>query len=101
MKLPELYIHEVAMLVTGIEMQIKGTAAVYEKRMNAQRGRMLFKPWKKDQIIQEMLAESKAVLEMLNAAQELRDKLLDSQGFDDDMQPATFKEIIAKRANPN
>ena len=94
MKLPELYIHEVAMLVTGIEMQIKGTAAVYEKRMSAQRGRMLFKPWKKDQIIQEMLAESKAVLEYMNNMTALRDKLYESTGVDDDMQPITFKEIL-------
>ncbi|MFZ9326521.1 MAG: hypothetical protein ACO24H_03540 [Polynucleobacter sp.] len=94
MKLPELYIHEVAMLVTGIEMQIKGTAAVYQRRMNAQRGRMLFKPWKKNEIMQEMLAESKAVLEYMNNMNALRDKLYESTGVDDDMQPITFKEIL-------
>lgn len=94
MKLPELYIHEVAMLVTGIEMQIKGTAAVYQRRMNAQRGRMLFKPWKRNEITQEMLAESKAVLEYMNNMTALRDKLYESTGVDDDMQPITFKEIL-------
>ena len=101
MKIQEVYVGELMLMIAALDFQQAKVAKTYWRRMRGFRIAIFCQPWRRSTLLQEMLAESKAVLEMFNAAQELRDKLLDSQGFDDDMQPATLKDIIAKRANPN
>jgi hypothetical protein len=101
MKVQELYIGEIMLLIAALDLQQGHVTKTYFRRMKWYRVRYFFLFWGRDEMAKEMLMESKAVLEMLNGAKELRDKLLDSQGVDDDMQPISLKDLIAKQATNN
>lgn len=101
MKVQELYIGEIMLLIAALDLQQAHVTKTYFRRMKWYRVRYFFFFWKREELANEMLVESNSVLQMLNGAKELRDKLLDSQGVDDDMQPISLKDLIAKQATNN
>ncbi len=48
-----------------------------------------------------MLIESQAILRVMNEMSELKEKLLESTGVDDDMQPVTLRDLLSENISGN
>lgn len=99
MKVPELYVHELVWALAGMDIQMRQIQKTYERRMRFFRFKVFLysiAPGLRGRLIQEMLAESKTVLAIMNQMAQFKEKLLSSTGFDDDMRPVTLDEMLKK-----
>jgi len=90
----EFYTKEIALLVRGIQIQLyecEKTAAQIKKQAQIS---SCFMFWRKNAIWSEALMKSNFVLTSALELREIRDKLMQSEGIDEDMQPITFEKII-------
>lgn len=90
----EFYTKEIALLVHGIQIQLhecEKRAAQIKKQAQIS---SCFTFWRKNAIWSEALMKSNFVLTRALELREIRDKLMASEGIDEDMQPITFEKII-------
>ena len=97
MKIPELYVREVAWIISGLDTQVARIAKVYSRRMKAfqlKHAFLFLDRTRRNNLSREMLSESLAVLEAIQEIKELKEKLFESTGVNEDMSLVTFAEMI-------
>jgi len=96
MKVPELYVNEVVILIEALDRKADAICDSIKKRRRTVDIQMFLFPWAMRSIATAFIVESKVALEVLNVMQELRNKLMESTGVDEDMQKVTLSQILEK-----
>ena len=93
----ELYTYEIALLYRGIQLQLNECEKeIAEIRRKARIGSVLMF-WRRDFIYFEASIKGHMILKSATKLAEIRDKLMQSEGIDEDMQPITFKKILERQ----
>ena len=93
----ELYTYEIALLYRGIQLQLNE----YEKELAEIRRKarinsiLMF--WRRGFIYFEAAMKGHMILQSATQLAEIRDKLMQSEGIDEDMQPITFEKMLEKQ----
>jgi hypothetical protein len=97
----ELYTHEIALLYRGIQLQLNECEKeVFQIRKKARISSILMF-WRAGFIYFEAAMKGQAILKLAIQLKEIRDKLMESEGVDEDMQPITFEKMLEKRHMQN
>jgi hypothetical protein len=90
----ELYIQELVLLLHGLNLQVTDcTKLLKRERFKAQIASLLM-PWQSDAIWMALAVKADILIQHVSAMQELREKIMLSEGMNDDMQPVTLEEIF-------
>ena len=93
----ELYTHEIALLYRGIQLQLNECEKEIAKiRKKAQIDSVLMF-WRAGFIYFEAATKGQMILKLAIQLRETRDKLMQSEGIDEDMQPITFEKMLEKQ----
>lgn len=97
----ELYTHEIALLYRGIQLQLdQCTKEVSQVRRKARISSILMF-WRAGSIYFEAGMKGQIILNLAVQLREIRDKLMESEGVDEDMQPITFEKMLERRHMQN
>lgn len=94
MKVPELYIKELVLLNQCIKTASDVIGSGFERDKKRTEREMFFRPWAKNSIAMAFAIRGQMALEILRDLREIQEKLLNSTGVDDDMQPVTLKKLL-------
>jgi hypothetical protein len=97
----ELYLQELNLIMYGLTMQLKRCHDELMKEKRNTEIAAFFTPWARRQIWSAFSVNSDICMEYVKSLSELRDKILEAEGFDDDMKSITYAEIIAKTEDVN
>jgi hypothetical protein len=90
----ELYIQELVILLHGLNLQVAECLKILkQERLKAQIASLLM-PWQSDAIWMTLAIKADTLMQHVSAIQELREKILLSEGVDVDMKPVTLEEIF-------
>jgi len=90
----ELYLYETMFMLEGINLKAEQLFKLLRSEKQKAHLACFFAPWAARSIWATMLIKSDIILQQMNMLSELRDKIMQSEGQDDDMQPITLQEII-------
>ena len=90
----ELYTHEIALLYRGVQLQLDQCAKEVSQIKKKARISSILMFWRAGFIYFEAAMKGQAILRLAIQLKEIRDKLMESEGVDEDMQPITFEKII-------
>jgi hypothetical protein len=95
----ELYIQELVLLLHGLNLQVADcTKILRRERFKAQIASLLM-PWQSDAIWMALAVKADIMMQHVSAMSELREKIMLSEGIDDDMNPVTLEEIFQSQEN--
>lgn len=95
----ELYIQELLALLQGLNLQVEDCARILKReRINAQIA-SFFMPWRANAIWSALAVNAQILTAHVQMVSELRQKILLSEGVDDDMLPITLEEIFQIKNN--
>lgn len=95
----ELYIQELLALLHGLNRQVDDCAKILKReRINAQIISFLM-PWRANATWSALAINAQMLTEHVKMISELRQKILLSEGVDDDMLPITLEEIFQIKNN--
>lgn len=90
----ELYIQELLALLHGLNLQVDDCAKILKReRINAQII-SFFMPWRANATWSALAVNAQVLTAHVQMIGELREKILLSEGVDDDMLPVTLQEIF-------
>lgn len=93
----ELYIKELTILLHGLNSQVADCIRILKReRLKAQITSFLI-PWESDAIWTALAVKAEIMIQHVSVIQELREKIMLSEGVDDDMKPVTLEEIFQLR----
>lgn len=93
----ELYTYEIAFLYRGIQLQLNECEKEIAKiRKKAQIDSALMF-WRRNFIYFEASIKGHMILKSATKLAEIRDKLMQSEGIDEDMQPITFEKMLERQ----
>lgn len=92
----ELYVQELNLLMYGLTLQMEKCHEVILEQKRRTQISAFFAPWAKKQIWMSFSVNSNMILEYVESLSQLRDKILEAEGVDDDMQAVTYAQIIEK-----
>lgn len=94
MKAPELYISELAILIKSTKVAFDVLERGWHLDHKRTKLQMLFRPWARNSITSAFLIRTEIVIRMMKELKEVQDKLLESTGVDEDMQPITLRKMM-------
>ena len=97
----ELYIYETMMLLEGINLKAE---YLYKLLMSEKRKAQLacfFAPWTAKYVWSAMSIKCDVIMQQMNMLSELRQKIMECEGVDDDMRSITLEQMIEKHAQIN
>ena len=94
MKVPELYVDELLILVQSTKVAFEILQKGWHLDHNRTKRDMFLRPWARRHIASAFIVRSEIALRMMKELKELQDKLLESTGVDEDMQPITLKKMM-------
>lgn len=90
----ELYVNELLALLHGLNLQVAVCAKILRReRINAQII-SFFMPWRANAVWSALAVNAQMLTEHVKMVGELRQKILMSEGVNDDMLPITLEEIF-------
>jgi len=98
MKAPELYVGDILVIIEAIDFAADSLTKGYLAKSKAYRRKSFFRPWKKIAFARELFSDANFVLGKLGHLRSIREKLLQSTGVDEDMQPVTLEEVLKRNA---
>jgi hypothetical protein len=94
MKTPELYVYELQLLLYSLQLDSSIIEQKTLKDLRRSERWALLCFWRRRSIVMAAAIRAEAAMQSLKAIAELRDKLLESTGVDEDMRPITFKQML-------
>lgn len=94
MKVPELYISDLALALRCLKFNHDFISDRILKDIARSKRQAFLRPWAKRHILMAGAIRAQAGMQLLIEMKELQDKLLMSTGQDEDMRPVTLKEIL-------
>lgn len=92
----ELYIYETMLLLEGINLKAQNLYHLLCAEKRKAHIASFFAPWAAGSIWTALLVKSEVIMQQMNALSELREKIMQSEGRDDDMQPITLQQMIER-----
>ena len=89
----ELYLHELNALMQGLFMQMEHCVETLRKEKRRAQISVFFAPWVSREIYSALAFKADVIMKHVELLSELRDKILEAEGFDDDMRAITYKEL--------
>lgn len=90
----ELYVYELNLIMIGLTIQMRHMLLMLESEKKWIAFRSIFAPWTLNNAKARSLERVEAILEHAKMLGELRDKVIEAEGMDENMKPITFKEMI-------
>ncbi len=97
----ELYLHELNALMQGLFMQMEDCVKALKKEKRRAQISAFFAPWVSREIYSALAFKADVIMKHVELLSELREKILEAEGFDDDMRAVTYKEICDKAQEIN
>lgn len=97
----EFYLHELNALVQGLLMQMEDCFKTLKREKRRAQVAAFFAPWVSREIYSALAFKADVVMKYVKLLSELREKILEAEGFDDDMRAITYKEICDKAQEIN
>lgn len=94
----ELYVYELNMIVIGLTLQMRQIMILLDRQKKLFFVRRILAPWSLSNARTEILSNLNVLLEHAKLLDELRDKILDAEGYGDDAKPITFREMIKRQS---
>jgi len=90
----ELYLYETMFILEGINLKAEQLFKLLKSEKQKAQLACIFAPWTSRSVWAAMVIKSDVILQQMNMLSELRDKIMQSEGKDDRMQPITLEQII-------
>jgi hypothetical protein len=97
----EFYICELNAVMQGLFMQMEHCVETLKKEKRRAQVAAFFAPWVSREIYSALAFKADVIMKHVQLLSEIRDKILEAQGFDDDMRAITYKEICDKAGEIN
>jgi hypothetical protein len=97
----ELYLHELNALMQGLFMQMEHCVETLKKEKRRAQVAAFFAPWVSREIYSALAFKADVIMKHVELLSELREKILEAEGFDDDMRAITYKQICEKAEQIN
>lgn len=94
----EFYVYELNLINIGLTVQMKYILSELDRQKRKLLFRRFFAPWTLDASRDEVVSNLNSLLQHAKMLSELRDKILEAEGSDDDMRPITFRQMIEKES---
>lgn len=94
MKVPELYVHDVQLLLAGLMFVDEDIMKRLVTARRAYRVANILMPWRKSKHAATLVALCEPLLSAKKAKDELFLKLLESTGLDENQNPVSFMDLI-------
>jgi hypothetical protein len=87
------------MLLHGLNLHVvECSKLLKQEKLKAQVASVLM-PWESDRIWMALAIKADILMQHLSTLQEVRQKIMLSEGVNDDMQPVTLEEIFQSQEN--
>lgn len=87
------------MLLHGLNLHVLECSKILkQERLKAQVASVLM-PWESDKIWMALAVKADILMQHMTMLQEVREKIMLSEGVNDDMQPVTLEEIFQSQEN--
>jgi len=93
-KTPELYVGDVLAIIEALDKRARSVAEETVGLSKTVKRKMFFQFWRRDYLREFLLAKSNMALAHLHHLREIREKMMQSTGVDDDMRPITLEQIL-------
>jgi len=93
-KTPELYVGDVLAIIEALEKRARSVAEETVGLSKTVKRKMFFQFWRRDYLREFLLSKSNMALAHLHHLREIREKMMQSTGVDDDMRPITLEQIL-------
>lgn len=90
----ELYIQELLALLHGLNLQVTDCAKILKRERIKAQLVSFFMPWRANLAWGALAINAEVLTKHVQMISELREKILLSEGVDDDMQPVTLEDIF-------
>lgn len=97
----ELYISELNMILFGLTLQMQDIVKVLQREKRKAQVACFFAPWLSREIYTTLAVKADYMMKHVAALSELRDKIMQAEGIDDDMQTITFEQICEQAVQEN
>jgi hypothetical protein len=97
----EFYICELNAVMQGLFMQMEHCVETLKKEKRRAQVAAFFAPWVSREIYSALAFKADVIMKHVQLLSEIRDKILEAEGFDDDMRAITYKEICDKAGEFN
>lgn len=97
----EFYLHELNAIMQGLLMQMNHCVETLKKEKRRAQVAAFFAPWVSREIYSVLALKADVIIKHVELLSELRNKILEAEGFDDDMRVITYKEICDKAQETN
>ena len=94
----ELYLQELALLLHGLDLHLRECEKTMRNEKRRAQIASFLAPWEKSRIWGTLALKSGIILRHVQSVSELREKIMSSEGVDDDMRPITLQQIFEKQA---
>jgi hypothetical protein len=90
----ELYLYETMFMLEGLNLKAEQLCSLLRFEKRKAHIASFFAPWASSSIWTALSIKADIIMQQMNMLSELREKIMLSEGQDDDMQPITLQEII-------
>lgn len=97
----ELYIAELNMILFGLTLQMQEIVKTMRREQRRAQLSCFFAPWLAREIYTALAVKCEVMMKHVSALSELREKIMQAEGVDDDMRTITFEQICEQAMKEN
>ena len=95
----ELYLHEIFSMLDGINLKAEKLFNLLKAEKRKAQFACFFAPWTSSVVSEALMIKVDAILKEMNLLSDLREKIMQSEGLDDDMNPVTLEEMLKMQSS--
>jgi hypothetical protein len=92
----ELYMQELNLILFGLHLQLEDCIKILKREKRKAQLATFLSPWLAREIWTTLAIKGDALMKHVNSISELREKIMQAEGIDENMQSITFQEICKK-----
>jgi hypothetical protein len=92
----ELYVYELNALLIGLHLQLENCIKILKREKRKAQIAAFLTPWLSPEIWTTLAVKSEALMKHVSQLSELRDKIMQAEGMDDDLGFITFQQMCER-----
>lgn len=92
----ELYVYELNTLLLGLHLQAEDCVKKFKREKRKAQIAAFLTPWLSHEIWTALAVKSEALVKHVSLLSELRDKIMQAEGMDDDLGFITFQQMCER-----
>lgn len=97
----EFYISELNMILLGLTLQMQDIIKIMQREKRKAQVACFFTPWLTREIYTTLAFKCDVLMKHVSSLSELRDKIMQAEGIDENMKTITFEQICEKAEREN